>query len=100
MSEPTFEHLRDAVLGNYDVAFKLDWERHGHVHRYINSMTMYCACKLDAHFGSAGSFLAYRFNERDHVEDKVELFRSLTRNEFRDTFSEEQVGGCRLLILG
>jgi hypothetical protein len=99
MSDRPFRPIRDAVLRNYDVAFRLDWERHGHVHRYINSLTMYCACKLDAHFGSEGSFLAYRFNERDELADKVDLFRSLTCNEFKDTFREETIGGCHLFVL-
>ena len=84
------------MLCNYDVAFKLDWSKHAHLHPYINTLTMYFACKLDAHFGSEGSFLAYKFNERDNLQEKIEFFRDLTRNEFKESFAEEIVGGCHI----
>lgn len=94
--ERPFLDIRDAVLRNYDVAFKLDWSKHAYLHPLINTLTMYFACKLDAHFGSEGSFLAYKFNERDRLDEKITFFRNLTRNEFPNTFTEEVVGGCHI----
>lgn len=96
MVDRPFLGIRDAVLRNYDVAFRLDWTKHAYLHPYLTTLTMYCACKLDAHFGNEGSFLAYRFNERDMLAEKIEFFRNLTRNEFPDTFAEEALDGCHI----
>lgn len=87
--------LKSQILRSFDFAFKIDWENphHKRIHTYLTSLTMYFGVKMNGHIASAGSFLAYRFNERNKIEEKVDKFRLLFKNE-SETFSEEYCDGC------
>jgi hypothetical protein len=88
--------LRDGILGNFDFAFNIDWEKPSHrqIHIYLTSLTMYFGTKMNGHVMGLGAYLAYRFNERDGVEDRIELYRRLFRNESPETFEEINCNGC------
>ena len=87
--------LKNSILGNYDFAFRIDWENSHHrkVHNYLASLTMYLGVRMNGHISTAGSYLAYRFNDRHQVPSDVEKFRKLFKNE-SPTFTEENCGGC------
>ena len=88
--------LRDNLLGNFDFAFNIDWENKHHlqIHVYLTSLTMYFGTKMNGHVMGLGAYLAYRFNERDRVEERVELYRRLFKNESPETFEEVDCNGC------
>jgi hypothetical protein len=88
--------LRDNILGNFDFAFNINWEDKHQVkiHTYLTSLTMYFGTKMNGHVMGLGSYLAYRFNQRDCVEERVELYRRLFKNESPNTFEEINCNGC------
>jgi len=88
--------LKINILRNFDFAFKIDWENpdHRRVHTYLTSLTMYFGVKMNGHISTAGSYLAYRFNERDNLERSIDKFRKLFRGENIETFKEEYCDGC------
>ena len=90
--------IRDDVLKNFDFAFKINWndQHHRKIHTYLTSLTMYFGMKFNGHFASAGSYLAYRFNEAGDKLEGIEKIRKLIYNESRETFIEEIVGGCSI----
>lgn len=88
--------LRDSILGNFDFAFNINWEdKHQvQIHIYLTSLTMYFGTKMNGHVMGLGAYLAFRFNERNRVEDRVELYRRLFKNESPETFEEINCNGC------
>lgn len=93
--------LKINILRNFDFAFKIDWENphHRRIHTYLTSLTMYFGVKMNGHISDAGSYLAYRFNERDNLNSSIDKFRKLFRNESIDTFTEEYCNGCYIFTL-
>jgi hypothetical protein len=65
--------LRNSILGNFDFAFNIDWEDKHHIkiHKYLTSLTMYFGTKMNGHIMGLGAYLAYRFNERTRVEERI-----------------------------
>lgn len=93
--------LRINILRNFDFAFKIDWENphHRQIHIYLTSLTMYFGVKMNGHISDTGSYLAYRFNERDNLTSSIDKFRKLFKNECPATFTEEYCDGCYIFIL-
>jgi hypothetical protein len=91
------EQLKVDILSNFDFAFKIDWENSHHrkIHKYLNALTIYCNVKFNGHIAEAGSFLAYRFANRSVVQNRIEMFRSLFKNE-SSNFTEEICNGCHI----
>lgn len=87
--------LKSQILSSFDFAFKIDWENphHKKINKYLTSLTMYFGVKMTSHISTAGSYNAYRFNERTNIDQKVDKFRNLFKNE-SPTFSEEFCNGC------
>ena len=92
------EAVRNDVLKHFDFAFDINWnkEQHKKIHTYLTSLTMYFGMKFNGHFASAGSYLAYKFNEAGDKEEGLQKIRMLIRNESRETFIEEVVNGCSI----
>lgn len=90
------QQLKIDILKNFDFAFKINWEseHHRRIHTYLVSLTMYFGVKMNGHIAETGSFLAYRFNERDNLGSSIDMFRNLFKNEGTDTFTEEYCHGC------
>lgn len=95
-----FIELKDSILGNFHFAFKIDWDNphHRQIHTYLTSLTMYYSVKFNGHIGSAGNFLMYRFNDEAGLEEQIDKFRNLFRNESPENFSEEVCNGCHIFI--
>ncbi len=97
------EEIRNDVLKHYDFAFRIVWanEHHRKIFMYIKSLTMYIRIKGFVHFGSAGIYFAIRFNDDDRtrIEEHVNKFRSLFKNENIETFKEENYNGCCIFTL-
>ena len=92
----TTQQLKEDILGNFDFAFKVNWEDpiHRRIHIYLTSLTMYFGVKMNGHISTAGSYLAYRFNERDKLDLSIDKFRKLFKNQNVATFNEEYCNGC------
>ena len=87
------------ILSNFDIAIKIDFlnAHHKKIFRYLNSLSMYMWAKLHGSIGGEGSYLMFSFNERNNVENKIEVLKTLVRNENREGFKEYMCGKCVVL---
>ena len=93
--------LKDEILQHYDIAVKLIWsiEKHRTIFSYLKSLTMYTRIKTFSHFGSNGIYFAFRFNERDNLDDSINKISKLIENE-NGTFEKKEVkNGCHIFTL-
>lgn len=92
------EKLKFEILKSFDFAFNINWEdpHHKKIHAFLTSLTMHYCTKMNGHISGSGAFLAYRFDDRFNIDEKIEVFRKLFKNESRQTFNEELVGGCHI----
>lgn len=93
--------VKEEILKNFDFAFKMDWnsEHHHKIRKYLISLTMYFGTTMECRIHDYGSFLAYRFDERHNVKERLDIFRRLFKNEKPSTFLEENCNGCCIFTL-
>lgn len=88
--------IKNAILKNFDVAIKINFQDalHKKIFRYANSLNMYAWFKLHGSIGNEGSFLMFSFNDRRDIDEKIDVLRTLIRNEVPSSFAEYACGNC------
>ena len=89
------------ILKHFDIAVKIEWSNSDHrrIFSYLKSLTMYTRIKTFSHFGHYGTFFAFRFNERENLEDSIHKISKLIENESLLFAKKEINNGCHIFTL-